>query len=329
MADFDFDRFDDRARARGISPQYGAATGQASRFVARAGALTSIALVLGVGYWGYQLAVRSMHGVPVIQAADGPMRTAPDDPGGQIADHQGLSVNTIAAEGGVSAPADRLTLAPAPIGLSDDDLTGTAIAMVAPVSARSASTPGLVIAAMPEEDEDRSDPLQTVSLDLDTDVATLADVLSQGAVPLAGELDITLRTEPAPVVSMPKGTMIQSPRPRARADARPSMASEGQTVVAAVDSTAEISGDNLAAGTRLVQLGAFDSEDIARKEWDRLSGKFADLLADKTRIVQSAQSGGRTFYRLRAMGFADESESRRFCSALVAERAACIPVAVR
>jgi hypothetical protein len=53
------------------------------------------------------------------------------------------------------------------------------------------------------------------------------------------------------------------------------------------------------------------------------------LLTGKTRIVQAAQSGGRTFYRLRAMGFADEADSRRFCSALVAERAACIPVAVR
>ncbi|WP_022703516.1 SPOR domain-containing protein [Pseudorhodobacter ferrugineus] len=329
MADFDFDRFDGRACARGISSHHGAATGHASRFVVRAGALTSIALVLGVGYWGYQLAVRNMHGIPVIQASDGPMRTAPDDPGGQIADHQGLSVNTIAAEGGVSAPADRLTLAPAPITLSDGDLTGTAIAMVAPVSARSASTPGLVIGATPQEDEDGFDPLLTVSLDANTDVASLANLLSQGAVPLTGELDITLRASPEPVVSMPKGTMIQSPRPRARSEVRPSAAFDGQTVLAAADPTPEITGDALASGTRLVQLGAFDSEDIARKEWDRLSGKFADLLIGKTRIVQAAQSGGRTFYRLRAMGFADESESRRFCSALVAERAACIPVAVR
>ena len=38
----------------------------------------------------------------------------------------------------------------------------------------------------------------------------------------------------------------------------------------------------------------------------------------------SATSGGRTFYRLRAMGFEDLSDARRFCSALVAENAECM-----
>lgn len=322
MADFEFDRFDDRARARGKLSGHTSVAAHTGRFMAMAGAATSVALVVGMGYWGYKLAVRNMTGIPVVQALDGPMRMAPDDPGGQVADHQGLSVNTIAAEGGVSAPADRLILAPPPIGLSDDDLTGTAVAMVAPVSGRSASTPGLVIAPMPEADEDGSDPLQTVSLDANTDIAALVDVLSKGAVPLSGDIDTTLNTNPQPVFSMPKGALAQSPRPRARP--------EGQVVVASAPAeTPEITGDALASGTRLVQLGAFDSEEVARKEWDRLSGKFADLLIGKTRIVQAAKSGGRTFYRLRAMGFADESESRRFCSALVAERAACIPVAVR
>ena len=46
-------------------------------------------------------------------------------------------------------------------------------------------------------------------------------------------------------------------------------------------------------------------------------------------VVQSAQSGGRTFYRLRAHGFAGEDDARRFCAALLAENAACIPVAQR
>jgi hypothetical protein len=52
-------------------------------------------------------------------------------------------------------------------------------------------------------------------------------------------------------------------------------------------------------------------------------------LIGKTRIIQAAQSSGRTFYRLRAEGFTDEADQRRFCSALVAEQAACIPVTVR
>ena len=46
-------------------------------------------------------------------------------------------------------------------------------------------------------------------------------------------------------------------------------------------------------------------------------------------MIQEAESGGRTFYRLRALGFDDLSDARRFCSVLVAENADCIPVTAR
>ena len=38
-------------------------------------------------------------------------------------------------------------------------------------------------------------------------------------------------------------------------------------------------------------------------------------MVGKLRVIQTAESGGRTFYRLRAAGFADEADARRFCSA--------------
>ena len=46
-------------------------------------------------------------------------------------------------------------------------------------------------------------------------------------------------------------------------------------------------------------------------------------------VLQPAESGGRTFYRLRAHGFDDEDDARRFCSAFVAQNATCIPVPQR
>lgn len=312
MADVEFEEFEG-----GFGASKGVAA-QSARLIGVAGAVTSVALVLGLGYWGYRLAVRDMTGIPVVRAMEGPMRMAPEDPGGVIAAHQGLSVNRVAAEGSISAPADRLVLAPAPVALGDGDAAGTAVAMVAPVSGRGTSAPGLALAPMPE-----AAALQQVALDANTDIGALADALSEGAVPLSGDIDITLNTGPKTTYTLPKGALAQSPRPRARPEGTVTLAAAAPTAVA------EISGDDLAPGTRLVQLGAFDSDDIARKEWDRLSGKFGDLMVGKTRIVQAAKSGGRTFYRLRALGFADEADSRRFCSALVAERAACIPVAVR
>ena len=91
----------------------------------------------------------------------------------------------------------------------------------------------------------------------------------------------------------------------------------------------EIAPDSLASGTRLVQIGAHDSADQARAEWDRVTERFGALMDGKRRVIQEAVSGGRTFYRLRVEGFTDVADSRRFCAALVAERTNCIPAQVR
>ena len=41
------------------------------------GAAVSLALMCGVGVWGYKLLVRDVTGIPVVQAMEGPMRIAP------------------------------------------------------------------------------------------------------------------------------------------------------------------------------------------------------------------------------------------------------------
>ena len=85
------------------------------------GAVASLALVVGLGWWGYQTLRRDVAGVPVIRALEGPMRVAPDDPGGSKAEYQGLAVNSIPAKGAADAPADRLVLAPGPTQLRAED----------------------------------------------------------------------------------------------------------------------------------------------------------------------------------------------------------------
>ena len=103
-----------------------------------------------------------------------------------------------------------------------------------------------------------------------------------------------------------------------------------RTVALAIaPSRLEVETDSLPVGTRLVQFGAFDSPQAARDEWEKLNVQFADFLVNKRRVVQQALSGGKTFYRLRAVGFEDINDARRFCSALLAQRQACIPVVTR
>ncbi|WP_236638441.1 SPOR domain-containing protein [Mangrovicoccus ximenensis] len=85
----------------------------------------------------------------------------------------------------------------------------------------------------------------------------------------------------------------------------------------------------LAIGTRLVQLGAYDSEGTAQSEWGRLSGRFPGYFEGKQRVIERTERNGKVFYRLRVHGFDDLADSRRFCSSLEAGGADCIPVQVR
>jgi hypothetical protein len=147
----------------------------------------------------------------------------------------------------------------------------------------------------------------------------LAEALASGTEPLSPLAD--------PEADTGNG-LAKSLRPKARPGAMPVPAA-AESVAATTAAPAEIDPATLAAGTRLVQLGAFDDAETARAEWTKLQSRFGDLIATKSMVVQSAQSGGRTFYRLRAHGFEGEDDARRFCAALLAENAACIPVAQR
>lgn len=91
----------------------------------------------------------------------------------------------------------------------------------------------------------------------------------------------------------------------------------------------EIAAEDLPSGTPLAQIGAFDSATTARAQWDRLVPRFGAYLGDKVRVIQRASSGGRVFYRLRAHGFVDIADARRFCAAFVSGGVDCIPVTKR
>lgn len=294
-----------------------------------AGAVVSLALIAGVAVWGYKLIVRDVSGIPVVRAAQGDMRVRPENPGGQLAINTGLAVNEVAAAGEAAAPADRLVLAPRPVELSDEDAP-MAAGTVAPVQ----QPAPLDVAAVLDEAAPAVDvaaALETGNVDdlvsqLTSGVATIEENDSdvQPVLASVAATDVPDRT-PAVVVKGPGPKLSKRPHLRPRT---------APAVVIPVRAPApsgpqELDSSAIPAGTRLVQLGAFDSPEVARDQWQKMQARFGDYLSGKDRVIQKAQSGGRTFYRLRAHGFEDLSDARRFCSALVAEGADCIPVVTR
>lgn len=310
-----------------------------------AGAAVSLALVVGIGVWSYGIIARDVSGVPVVQAVSGPMRVAPEDPGGTLADHQGLAVNAVAGQGAAADPAERLVLAPVPAGLQADDVALGALRMMQPRSVE----PTLAHNAAVVEIEPDGPPLAESpepEPELEGAFAALADEIAAASSPLTplapettDEITAALASalpgiaDAAPAAEAARYTgpgLARSLRPKMRPASLSSGPRAAATRVAVVaPDVVELNPDTLAAGTRLVQIGAFDSPDAARAEWGRLDERFGEFFEGKDRVIQRATSGGRVFYRLRAHGFADLSDARRFCAALVAKNVDCIPVVAR
>lgn len=296
--DGDFRQFDTDTDGMGM--------GRLRLAVTLLGATISVGLVVGLLLWGYRLAVRDVSGIPVVRAIDGPIRVAPEIPGGDVANYQGLAVNEVAAVGTASTPPERLMLAPRPTELALDDMAGLS-PLTAPdtdaVVAESVQT-----ALQPE-------PAPEIIATEDAIAMALAEALAdEEGTALVGE-------------TLPDGMVARSLRPKLRPGA--TVGGVADVSAASTPPIVEIDPATLEPGTRLVQFGAYDTPEAARADWVKLQTRFGDLMADKAMVVEAATSGGQQFYRLRAHGFADETEARRFCSAMQSENAACIPVAHR
>lgn len=305
----------------GRTPSAGDGTDRIRLAATLTGAAVSLALVVSLGVWGYRLAVRDVSGIPVVRALAGPVRIAPEKPGGEVADYQGLAVNEVAAVGTASTPPDRLMLAPKPVDLALDDMAGLSPLEVPTTEAVVAETVQSALAPAPAPEVVQTEDAIAMAL-----AEALADdegaaLPGDGAAPEAVEV----------ADALPGGTVARSLVPRTRPGAG-SVSDMGEvTDVSAppLPPVVEVDPATLQTGTRLVQFGAYDTPDAARADWVKLQTQFGDLMADKAMVIEAASSGGREFFRLRAHGFADEAEARRFCSAMQTENAACIPVSHR
>ncbi len=317
---------------------------RATSLVNYAGAACSLALMVGIGFWGYELIKRDVTGIPVVRAVEGDMRVAPDNPGGEVAAHTGLAVNAVAAEGEAAGFEDTLLLAPRTQQLAEEDLAVQPTAEageVAPVEDDTAAVAVSLTETLPEEQS-------PMSAD---EILALADRLATGVEPIDAPAEPEVAAVEEAVPAEPEVEIIAASVPGVSTSLRPfvrpvslsvpvsASAQVDEAVAAALASASANAGPNnsevsvlateLPVGTKLVQLGAFPTPQDAAEVWTNLQGRFGDYLVSKERVIQVAERGSSTFYRLRAMGFDDLTDARRFCAALEAGNAECIPVVIR
>ena len=275
------------------------------------GAVLSLSLLAGAIGWSYKLVVRDINQIPIVRAQLGPLRVAPDNPGGLTAANQGLSVTQLAVN---EKPllSDEINLAPAAEILNEE----TSASLLREVDKLNQIDETYEIKEINAEN--------TISLDgssgamkgetaskTESLVAQVAfsqkKVEIENAVSLA--LSITSEFDPS----------LTSLRPKTR----PRSVQQNRELIVSKEPMSK-----LPIGSAIVQLGAFDSKSLAESEWLRFEKLLGSILAPKQMIIQRSESGGKIFYRLRASGFNDISDARQFCTA-ISDKVACIPVVTR
>ena len=279
------------------------------------GAALSLSLLTGAIGWSYQLIVRDISQIPIVRAQLGPLRVAPDDPGGLTAANQGLSVTQLAVN---ERPllSDEIFLAPAAEVLSEEN----------------------VALQISEENSSITNKENFDTLEVSTENSLDLKILpEQNATGLASNNEAVLSTaafspkkleiENAVSLALALTNEVNSSFNSLRPKIRPVVLNQIQTDNIA-QSVANELVVTLPVGSAVVQLGAFESKSLAQIEWQRLEALLGSVLTSKNMVIQKAESGGKVFYRLRAFGFDDLSDARQFCSA-VNDKVACIPVVTR
>ncbi|MCF6271895.1 MAG: SPOR domain-containing protein [Rhodobacteraceae bacterium] len=297
----------------------------ASRLAQWVGGLVSLALVLGLVYWVFELGRRDANEVPVIQAMDGAAREVPKDQGGVVVENQGLQVNEVLAAENTAPIEPETRLAPSPQRVGEGEV---------PVA-----VPETVITSAPEATPTPEAPVDTAavlptSLAAGADPSMLRPVRRSGGVALSPDADIlsdaiaNAISEALNEESAAQDTANQNPDVVAPLAAAPPVV-EPQAVPAPTFTPAPAPAPVSIAGERMIQFGSFDDEQSAMQEWEALLANNQDLLGTLTRFVERREAGGRVFYRLRARGFADMDEATDMCTVLLARDVSCIAVTAR
>ena len=279
------------------------------------GAALSLFLLAGAIGWSYQLIVRDVNQIPIVRAQLGPLRVAPDNPGGLTAANQGLSVTQLAVN---EKPllSNEIYLAPAAEILNEENLAlkvteeyesnkvdGTF--EIKEVNAENSMN----LEALPDQKEVDS---------RSNDVGVLSKAaFSQKKIEIENAVSLALSITNEP----DKSLSWLRPKIRPVGFYRNGNITEDQIV-------SNEPMPKLPIGSAVVQLGAFDSKSLAESEWQRFEKILGSILIPKKMVVQKAESGGKIFYRLRASGFSDISDARQFCTA-ISDKVACIPVVTR
>ena len=285
------------------------------------GAVVALGIILAMGVWFFRLGDRDPQSVPIIRADLGPTKKIPEDPGGERTPHQGIK-SYEAAGGTVTAGAAVITAAPPepkPEDVAMGKLTARAVAEAATTATEPA--PAETETAAPDE------PADGERLAAAPDVTTTAPVppVRRAGAPVAEiPADDERSAIPDEELIIP-GATEYAPDQSPGAPRRPrDLAARNET---AAKTAARERSDLAAAAAQSpyqIQLIADPDRQLVLRLWERIYKANDDILQGRALAVQSTNSGGVTWYRLRVGPFKSRAEAASVCQALKARDQDCV-----
>ena len=260
--------------------------------------LISIFLLGGFLYWGYSAFVQSESKVTIITAPDGPLKVLPEDPGGNLASHLGFSVNSVQESGQVAGPSAKIFLAPPAISVQESDL-------------RSLSGFGDSNGAI-DLKSSINDALAGIFKDTDT-LSEVTFLKNLKEIPI--KKDIVENTTVSNSFARPEKRPVKIVSATLHQDL------VAQIVLNQVKASMVDSEDEL-----MVHLGSFKNKVLASADVENFVVRHKGYLTDKTVFLQKSETGGRSIYRMRAIGFSNTSETKKFCVIINSFGNDCIPI---
>jgi hypothetical protein len=295
-------------------------------------ALLVLAMFGGVVWLAYTQGVARGRGeTPVLTAAAGPERVAPQQPGGTNVPYQGFKIYEQpappddVADASDAKPKPAQVEAPKPVAQAPVE-TPKPVAQApvetpkpAPVVAAPKPAPVAKVVAPPPPA-----PVKPVTAPAPKPAAapapkSVAALIQQanGTPPAAAK--------PAPVVSAPpamKQAVIPAPVGGPATGAPHQLGASVATPPAPKPAAAKPA----AGGGYVLQIGAYKSQADADTAWKTYKAKHAALLSGYNSDIQQADLGEKgTWYRLRVGGLGDKEVATALCDRLKADGGVCIP----
>ena len=258
------------------------------------GLILSISIFAFLIIWGFSLNVSENAEIPVVKAKIKEARIISENPGGQIINYQGLSVNNVQEQGAAQVTAKRILLAPKPVELKEKDLAITEIKKndnLDDLGNTMINQPKkTIVLKETEEDKQLTDDSNKLS----------ALALDRSKKPWAREMLNSKNTEKA--------------------------LERAEVEIAEVEiAEVEITEAKIKRGTNLVQLGSYSTRKEAQEAWASFLKRNGTIFKNKKRSIQKFESS-RYPFRLRASGFTTLDDSRDFCILLRGLIPTCLPM---